>query len=221
MIGTHWSPKVARAMHEVADATPLPPLLGGDLRLRAPRAQRKVAVSIAAVALVVVGIGGTVAILLRDVPSSRSELPSATVESTAPAAPSLFDSGTSLIVWVNAQAAPEQLQFIRNAIIATGVVTSDELEYLDAAATFAEASRVLADDPLALALLNESNVSTAFHLFPADPAFDADQWRVQFQALPMVVLVEAPTDEPITMVPADSAGTDTTLTPETTDSAAP
>ena len=117
-------------------------------------------------------------------------------ETTVQAIPTLFDSGASLIVWVNFQAVPEQVELIRSAILQSGTVTSDGLQYLDASASLAEAQRVLADDPGGLSLLNESNISTMFVLFPADVStFDTELWRTEFSALPMVVDVYAPTDD--------------------------
>ena len=217
---THWSPRVARALHEFADATPLPPSIDGDSGVRRQRPQRKMALSIATAALLVVGAGGTAALLFRDASRSQSELPSSPIEPTVPAEPSIFDSGTSLIVWVHWEATPEQVQYIRNAILATGAVTPAELKYLDAAATFAEAQRIFADDPATLAYF-KSHISTSFRLFPADPAFDPEQWRSEFAALPLVVDVAAPTDEPIAMVPADNVATEGSSAPETTAGEAP
>ena len=200
---THWSPRVARALHEFADATPLPPSIDGDSGVRRQRPQRKMALSIATAALLVVGAGGTAALLFRDASRSQSELPSSPIEPTVPAEPSIFDSGTSLIVWVHWEATPEQVQYIRNAILATGAVTPAELKYLDTAAMLAEAERIWANDPAVLADFSDSSIQTAFQLFPADPAFDPEQWRNEFEALPLVLYVAAPTDYPIEMVAAD------------------
>jgi len=220
MIETHWSPRVARALHEFADATPLPPLLDGDHGLRRQRPRRKLALSTATAALVVVGVGGTAALLFRDASPSQSELASSPIEPTLPAEPSVFDSGASLIVWVDWQATPEQVRFIRDAILGTGVVAPAELEYLDAAASLAEAERIFADDLETLALL-KPQISTAFRLFPVDPAFDAEQWRRQFEALPFVLDVAAPTDELIAMASADNLATEHSSAPVTTAGGAP
>lgn len=112
------------------------------------------------------------------------------------ASPTLFDSGAALIVWVYSQATPEQVDLIRNAILQTGIVAPDGLRYLDASASLAEAQRVLAADPETLALLNESNISTMFLLFPADAStFEIERWRSEFSALPLVVDIYGSTDD--------------------------
>lgn len=117
-------------------------------------------------------------------------------ETTVLASPTLFDSGAALIVWVYSQATPAQVDFIRNAILQTGIVAPDGLQYLDASASLAEAQRVLAADPESLARFTESNISTMFLLFPADAStFDTERWRTEFSALPLVVDIYGSTDD--------------------------
>ena len=124
----------------------------------------------------------------------RPDLPEKGPDTTVTAAPSVFDNGASMIVWVAPGANPEQVELIRSEILRAGIVEPEGLRYLDAPASLAEAHRVLPDDP-GRELLNESNIPTMFQLFPADPSsFDAEQWRVLLQGLPNVLQISTPTD---------------------------
>jgi len=73
MNGQNLSPKIARALHEFGDAAPPPPSVE-DVRSHQPSApRRRIAVSLAAAALVAAGVVGTVAVTGRDVAAPASE----------------------------------------------------------------------------------------------------------------------------------------------------
>ena len=66
MTDRNWSPEVARAMHELNDAAPLPPSADSLHYRTVPQARPRRAVSVAAAALVLAGAAGTWAVVARD-----------------------------------------------------------------------------------------------------------------------------------------------------------
>ena len=66
MTDRNWSPEVARALHELNEAAPLPPSADSLHGRTVPRARPRRAVSVAAAALVLAGAAGTWAVVARD-----------------------------------------------------------------------------------------------------------------------------------------------------------
>ncbi len=61
-----WSPEVARAMHEFANAAPIPPPASRVGERRTPTRRRPIAASLIAAAIALAGIVGTIAFVTRD-----------------------------------------------------------------------------------------------------------------------------------------------------------
>ena len=93
-----------------------------------------------------------------------------------------------LIVYVRSDAAPEQIQVIEQALRSQpSVIDVDQLQYLDQAASYAEAQRLFAGDPGTLRLLTPENIPSQFKVVPL--AQDSNLIRElgeQFRALPGV-----------------------------------
>lgn len=80
---------------------------------------------------------------------------------------SQWSGGVEIIVYVENDATPEQLQVIRGAIESTpDVIDVDRLEYLDAEQSMEEARRLFAGDPETLGLLSVDNIPTQFKVVP-------------------------------------------------------
>lgn len=80
---------------------------------------------------------------------------------------SQWSGGVEIIVYVENDATPEQLQVIRDAIASTpDVIDVDRLEYLDAEQSMEEARRLFAGDPETLGLLSVENIPTQFKVVP-------------------------------------------------------
>ncbi len=132
-------------------------------------------------------------------------------------APTLFDGGVDLIVWVHAGANPDQVALIRNTLESmTGVLDTGNVLYFDHNQTIDEARRVLAADPegLSLLLASSDQVSSMFKVYALSSTGDQElaQLAEQFKSLPMVVdtqLVDNSGRVPLT-------GADVTNTPVTT-----
>lgn len=65
-MSNHWSPQVARAMHELSDAAPLPPTADALSSHRPPTPRSHIGVTVAAVVVVIATVVGLVALNGRD-----------------------------------------------------------------------------------------------------------------------------------------------------------
>jgi cell division transport system permease protein len=84
---------------------------------------------------------------------------------------SQWSGGVELIVYVENDATPEQLQVVRDALESNPtVIDVDKLEYLDVNASLAEAQRLFAGDPETLQLLTVDNIPTQFKVVPRSDA---------------------------------------------------
>ena len=114
-------------------------------------------------------------------------------------APSIWDGGVGLIVFMRHDAPAASIEAVRVALVnADLLVDGSGLEYLDAQDSLAEAPRVLASDPPSLALLTPENVPTMFRVIPTAGA-TAEQLRSVAQSLlqlPDVLLAETPDQAP-------------------------
>ena len=80
---------------------------------------------------------------------------------------SQWSGGVELIVYVDHDATPEQVQLIRDALSSTpDVIDVSKLEYLDVNASMAEAQRLFAGDPETMQLLTVDNIPTQFKVVP-------------------------------------------------------
>mgnify|MGYP001375962803 CR=1 FL=1 len=80
---------------------------------------------------------------------------------------SQWSGGVEIVVYVENDASPEQLDVIRAAIESTpDVIDVSKLEYLDAEQSMEEARRLFAGDPETLGLLSVDNIPTQFKLVP-------------------------------------------------------
>ncbi|MFM8857925.1 MAG: cell division protein FtsX [Actinomycetota bacterium] len=93
-----------------------------------------------------------------------------------------------LIVYVRSDAAPEQIQVIEQALRSQpSIIDVEQLQYLDQAASYAEAQRLFAGDPGTLRLLTPENIPSQFKVVPL--AQDSNLIRElgeQFRLLPGV-----------------------------------
>ncbi len=93
-----------------------------------------------------------------------------------------------LIVYVRSDAAPEQIQVIEQALRSQpSIIDVEQLQYLDQAASYAEAQRLFAGDPGTLRLLTPENIPSQFKVVPV--AQDSNLIRElgeQFRQLPGV-----------------------------------
>lgn len=65
-MSNHWSPQVARAMHEMSDAAPLPPTPDALATHQLPPSRSRTGVTVAAVVIVIAAVAGLVALTGRD-----------------------------------------------------------------------------------------------------------------------------------------------------------
>ena len=145
-------------------------------------------VTAAAAALVAFGLGVT--FMSRHAPATPAV---GGTECTVEPAPSLFDGGVAMIVFVDTDATDSQIAFIRNAISDhPDVIDSARIEYFDVEASEAEARRVVTD-PLELEQLLAPNVlPTMFKLFTTPTAAPSALRNlvVQFEQISMVIQVQ-------------------------------
>lgn len=102
-----------------------------------------------------------------------------------------------MIVFVRADATPEQISFIDGSIRqASTVVDANRLEYVDKIGTYEEATRIFAGDPVTLSLLTPENIPSQFKVVPLtqDPAL-VRSLADQFRTLPGVEDVALAEDE--------------------------
>lgn len=160
----------------------------------------------AAAALVV--LAGVAALLVHragSTPAARGATPTT-------AAPTLFDDGTDLVVFLRSGASPDQVQLIGDALQETAGVAV--IEYLDPAASLAEARRVLANDPAALQVFTQENIGSMFKVSaPSLSGDELQQLADAFKALPNVTDVRTAADPAVVPSPAPPGppGTQTTL----------
>lgn len=84
---------------------------------------------------------------------------------------SQWAGGVEMIVYVDNDATPEQIQQIRDSLESQpNVIDVAKLRYLDIEESLAEAGRLFGGDTETLQLLNESNIPTQFKVVPADGA---------------------------------------------------
>lgn len=102
-----------------------------------------------------------------------------------------------MIVFVRSDASAEQINLIDQTIRSTPtIVDVDKLRYLDKMATFEEAQRLFAGDPVTLSLLTMENIPSQFKVVPSteDPAL-VRSLSVQYRSLPGVEDVALAEDE--------------------------
>jgi hypothetical protein len=160
-----WIPTEAdhNLSHDNPTGTALRTTHWGGVTDRGPMRFRPVTIT-AAVLAVAACIGVGVSLSRR---IDQSTPPSATPSVAAPA-PSLWDGGVALIVYMRHGAPAAEIEAVRGALV--DPVDVSKLEYLDTQATLAEARRVLATDPNSLAFLAPDNVPTMFKVVPAPGA---------------------------------------------------
>ena len=111
---------------------------------------------------------------------------------------SQWSGGVELIVYMENDASPEQLQVVRDALESTpDIIDVDRLEFLDVDLSLVEAQRLFAGDPETLQLLTSENIPTQFKVVPtgqATPELLA-QLAAGFDQLPKVINVAFPSDQ--------------------------
>ena len=200
-----------------AGSNALPEMVGASTTRRSstpPRDPMRLRpVTITAVVLAVAACIAVGVTLSRRVDDSATSLASPPADAPAP---SVWDGGVELIVYMAHGAPADDIQAVRAALVnATDLVDVTKLEYLDTQAVLAEAQRLLANDPNSLAFLTKDNVPTMFKVVPA-PGATLEQ-LVQFsqtlRSLPGVLRVETPGQFPT--APVSTAVTATSVQPDT------
>jgi len=111
---------------------------------------------------------------------------------------SQWSGGVELIVYIENNASPEQLQVVQDALTSTpDIIDVDRLQYLDVPASLAEAERLFAGDPQTLELLTPETIPTQFKVVPAE-GVDSEvlgQLATNFRTLPKVQAVAFPSDQ--------------------------
>ena len=131
----------------------------------------------------------------------------------AACAPSPFDAGAAIIIYVRPTATVEQVDLIRLSILRHDLATpqlidGNRVEYLDATQSLAEARRVYANDAAMLAVLNPSTVPRMIKLFATSQATPealqqlADQFTM---TLPQVMAISTPATPNSNRIPLDLA----------------
>jgi cell division transport system permease protein len=77
-----------------------------------------------------------------------------------------WEGGVEMIVFVNANTAPDGLQLIQETLDDQVGTTIDSWTYCDVECSLADADRVLAGDPTTRELLDETNIPTLFKIVP-------------------------------------------------------
>ncbi len=84
-------------------------------------------------------------------------------------APTTWENGVRIIVYINAGASDESLQLVQDHLAGlSNIVVADGIRYLGPQESLDEARRLLTDDPTALDLLTVENIPTAFYITPID-----------------------------------------------------
>ena len=79
-----------------------------------------------------------------------------------------WEGGVEMIVFVNANTAPDGLQLIEDTLNEQVGTTIDSWTYCDVECSLADADRVLAGDPTTRELLNAENIPTLYKIVPND-----------------------------------------------------
>jgi cell division transport system permease protein len=77
-----------------------------------------------------------------------------------------WKGGVEVIVFMRVDARQDQIAVVENTLSANPSVDSSKLRYLDQAASYEEAKRILAGDPSTLNLLRADNVPSQFKVVP-------------------------------------------------------
>ena len=77
-----------------------------------------------------------------------------------------WEGGVEMIVFVNANTAPDGLQLIQDTLDDQVGTTIDSWTYCDVECSLADADRVLAGDPTTRELLDETNIPTLYKIVP-------------------------------------------------------
>ncbi len=109
---------------------------------------------------------------------------------------SQWEGGVEMIVFVNNDATPEQIDLIRSSLESTSIVDASKLRYLDHEQSLAEARRVLAGQPETVNFLTLDNIPTQFKVVPSsDDLGLLRETASTFRTLPGVSSVKFPADE--------------------------
>lgn len=102
-----------------------------------------------------------------------------------------------MIVFVRADATPEQIEFIEETLRSQPtVIDVDELRYLNQAQSYEEAQKVFAGDPTTLSLLNPQRIPSQFKVVPVTEQTQlVRSLSEQFRQLPGVEAVALAEDE--------------------------
>lgn len=138
---------------------------------RPPTGSARRLVAVAAACLVLAGGAALFAVGRDD--DTATTAPSVSTPPTddrpaGPASPPFVDA-VRMIVYVNAGASDQSLQFIREALAGlTNIIDPDRIRYLGPDESLAQARRLLVDDPVTLELLDVENIPTAFYVSTVD-----------------------------------------------------
>lgn len=100
---------------------------------------------------------------------------------------SQWEGGVEMIVYVNNDATPEQIELIRSSLASSSVVDASKLQFLDAEQSLAEAQRILAGSPQAARQITIDTVPLEFKVVPATEDLDLlREAAATFQTLPGV-----------------------------------
>jgi len=107
-----------------------------------------------------------------------------------------WSGGVEMIVYVDNEASPEQLQVINDSLSSTPEYI-ETLTYFDIEASLAEAERLFATDDQQLSLLTESNIPTMFKIVPTgDTSIEVlRELATNYESLPKVHSVSFPGDQ--------------------------
>ena len=108
-----------------------------------------------------------------------------------------WEGGVEMIVFVQAQATPEQRAVVEDALDQQRGVIVDDWRYCDVDCSLAEAERLFAGDPATLELLTADNIPTQYKVVPTD-ATAVETLRAlkeQYRTLPNVYSVELAEDQ--------------------------
>jgi cell division transport system permease protein len=110
---------------------------------------------------------------------------------------SKWEGGVEMIVFVQAQATPEQRALVEDALNQQQGVIIDDWRYCDVQCSLDEADRVLAGDPATRELLSETNIPTQYKVVPTDAA-EVETLRAlkeRYRTIPNVYSVELAEDQ--------------------------
>lgn len=181
----------------------------GELGHPAPSKRvRMRTVRLASAVLVVVACVATGVVLSRRIDDRPASGTSATAS-----APSPFDGGVALIVYMRNGAPADEIDAVGVALTKKIDLVA-KVQYFDTAATLAEARRLFVDDPASLAFLTPDNVPTMFKVEPASGATSEQlaQFGQTLLALSGVLRADTPSQ---TIIKASTATEGTAVTATT------